>query len=162
MFQRPRLKAGRTLTFTLSIHEQQIWLFGFHWEIYYTLCHRPRKIRNILTSFFKVTLWLPKWRSRFRPWKANSYGSKRGHDLKNLEAIYGSLLIKQCNYWDVVLFFFRCTYIEGFIFSEGTSANGRKPSSRGNCPPVLDRTRTVEKLCDWSWSWCEKKLVTLQ
>ena len=39
---------------------------------------------SYVSSFFKVTLWFPKWRSRFQPWKRHGYGFKRGHDLKNL------------------------------------------------------------------------------
>ena len=35
-------------------------------------------IINYIPSFFIVTFWFPKWRSRFQPWKGH-YGSKRGH-----------------------------------------------------------------------------------
>ena len=32
-----------------------------------------------MTSFFQVTFWSPKWRSRFHPWKGHKKTTQKGH-----------------------------------------------------------------------------------
>ena len=62
------------------MYHRLFWFKMKEWEIHTYMCIYI--YTYITTSFFKVTLWFPKWRSRFTPWKGHGYAYKRGHFFK--------------------------------------------------------------------------------